>query len=158
MVRRYITRPPRANESNQESVHLDRDAFEVKVASGEIAMSWTRPMHGQHSVRYGFGVVPSGRWPIYSGNNALYRNSTSLQPANGLKGALWIGVFAPLEVRRRRIQERSPDLTEAERSFRLSDRGDDIAKHVHLIVHNHGEGEPAMRDAVRDLVATLSSP
>lgn len=153
---RYVTRPRRQNDSDQENLHLCPSDFDQRKDAGEIAWSWTREMQGDKVTRYGFDKAPSGELAVYSANNALYRNSQSIHPASLVKNAIWIGATAPIEIRRQRMQERSADLSEPEREFRLADLGSDMASHVHLLAHGYGETAEEAKSKFSELVAELS--
>ncbi len=152
---RYITRPRRKNDSCEENVHIDDQAFDERRAQGEIEWCWSRPMHGERVVRYGFSACPPGILPVYSANNALFRNRASVQPSASIGNALWVGVPTPLAVRRERMQERSTDLSEREREFRLADLAEDMPSQVHLLAHSHGETSELAKLQMRSLVAAL---
>lgn len=153
---RYVTRAPRKSDNGVENVHLDSATFDAYKERGEIAWSWTRRMHEGKVARYGFQATPEGCLPVYSGNNAIYRNAESIDSPLFIERALRVGAYAPIEVRRQRMQERSADLSESEREFRLADLGADMEEQVHLIAHDYGTAAQEIRSKFCELVAALS--
>jgi hypothetical protein len=139
-----------------ENVHLDAESFDAYKERGEIAWSWTRRMHEGNSIRYGFNAGPEGMLAVYSANNALYRNAASIDPPTSIDGALWVGAYAPVEIRRQRMQERSADLSKSEREFRLADLGADMEAQVHLVAHDYGSAASEIQSKFCELVAALS--
>lgn len=77
--------------------------------------------------QYGFDVVESGdkRLRVYSANNAFLRD---INPSvvEVLDSGLVIVAMATAESRDIRLDERSPNMSDAERVVRLSDAGADI--------------------------------
>ncbi len=157
---RCLTRPRRQNESPGENVHLSADEFEQSLARGEVGLHWARKMEGGREERYGFRPVPKGMLAVYSGNNALYSNQGSVQPQGALRHALFVGVHAPDEIREARLRARSPDLWAhhpAEVAHRLADRSDNMLKHVHLVVANHGTFEGVAPEEAVALVKVVEA-
>lgn len=99
-------------------------------------------MEGGREERYGFRKVLGERLPVYSGNNALYDNANSVRPEGATSNSLFLGVYAPDEIRKQRLLARSPDLLKdnpAEVEYRLGDSSDNILSHIHLVVDNYGD-------------------
>jgi len=156
---RYITRPRRANDSIEENVHVSVADFESRVRNGEIALRWSRPMESGRKEHYGFEAVPAQSLPVYSANNAVYANPTSIWPAGTLDRALLVGVHAPDEVRAQRLRERSPDLFDncrAEVAYRLGDQSKNVLPHVAVVIDNHGELEEAAIAEIVQLVERIA--
>lgn len=156
---RYITRPPRDNESPGENVHLSSLEFDQKVGTGEIGLHWTRELGPDRVERYGFAPTLPGALPVFSGNNALYSNRESVRPAGALQRALFVGVFAPDQVREARLRSRSQDLWRArpdEVAHRLAESSMNMLEHVHVVVANHGPLEAVTRDETVELVRQVA--
>jgi hypothetical protein len=152
---RYVTRAPRRSDSGLENVHLSEQRFAEYQARGEIAWSWTRLMQEGQVTRYGFHAAPRDMLPVYSANNALYRYPESVDRPAFIENALWVGACAPLELRRQRMRERSADLSEAEKEFRLADTGADMNERVHLLAHDYGDTATEIESIFCELVAAI---
>ncbi len=155
---RFVTRPARAGDDARESVHLSREEFDRREREGSLGLRWERPMEGGRVERYGFPAVAAGRLPLYSGNNALYAHAGRVRPVGILRRALFVGVFAPDEVRQRRLCARSPDLCRdrpEEVRHRLADAAEAVRPHVHVVVANHGDLENAAPTEMVALVAAV---
>jgi len=152
---RYVTRTPRGGDNLVENVHVTTEEFAARVASGAIALHWTRRMEGGREVRYGFAPSRPGALPVLSANNAILAPDAALTPVGRLDHALWVGVYAPTELRGQRLQRRSPDLwaRPEEAAHRLAEPAYD--SHVHVVIDNHGELEPVAQAAIVTLVRAL---
>jgi len=124
---RYITRPPRLNDNTSENTHISHAQFQDGVERGVIVPYWMRPMGESRRERYGFNIVADNddRLRIYSANNAFLRHPND-STRSVLETGLVVVVAAQTAVRDRRLNERSPDMGEAERALRLDDDGADI--------------------------------
>lgn len=147
---RFTTRPRRLNDCERENRHVDEAAFEQLVEAGAIATHWRRALGAGRIVRYGFPATPPGVLAVLPGNNALLRSPEVLTP-----GVVVISVIAPVEVCEARLRRRSPDLV-AERpdevQLRLGPAPAGVADCAHIVVANHGDGEPHAPGEVRRLV------
>lgn len=124
--RRYITRPERQGDDLVENIHITKEDFETKLKAGEIDPAWTRELDNGRLEQYGFVPVEAGdnRLRIYSGNNAFLRD---INPSvkSILDNAQVVVCMAQPEKRTSRLGDRSPDMSESERSVRLGDSGAD---------------------------------
>ncbi len=154
---RYLTRPPRGSDNAIENLHVSVEEFEAHVQRGTIGLRWIRPMEGDRREHYGFRTPSPAVLPVYSGNNALYTNATSVLPAGILCHALFVGVYAPDRVRKERLRKRSPDLSPAEVAYRLSDRSETMLPHVHVVVENHASFEVVSAAEAVDLVTAAAA-
>jgi len=160
--KRFLTRPPRANDDFTENGHLTPDQFSDGIDSGEIAVYWTRNMEGDRTERYGF--VPTspedGVVTVLSGNNALYNNRVSINPDGVLDDeTVWVGVYASVETLIARLEARSPDMVSdrpGEFAYRISDLPENVLPHVDFVVNTDGEfGDGRGPDDFRQLVCRL---
>lgn len=153
--RRFVTRPARRGDCLAENVHISDEEFDRRVARGEVALDWVRPMENESSVRYGFARARRGALPVYSANNAILSTHARLRADGMLAHALVVGVYAPDDVREVRLRRRSPDLC-ADRpdevKHRLADPASSILGQAHVIVENHGALEAL---APREVVTLL---
>lgn len=157
---RYITRPKRGKDNTVENAHVTEGEFQKKVDAAEIILHWIRQMEEGREERYGFHAVPVGKFPIYSGNNALYNNFGSVQPTELLKHAVFVGVYAPDEIRKHRLISRSPDLLKdcpEEVEYRLGDSAENMLPHVHLVIENHGAFESLVEKEAVQLIKEIIS-
>ena len=139
--KRIITRPKRLNDNLIENTFRSKDEFQKMIHSGDIGLHWTRKMEGSREEQYGFESVSAEKFVVYSGNNALYDNKESVRPKETLDNHLYVGVFAPDEVRKNRLLSRSPDMQPEELDYRLNDKSENILPHCHIIVNNFGPTE-----------------
>lgn len=157
--KRFVTRPPRKNEVTGENRFVSKETFQDYVASGKIGLHWKRAMEEERTEYYGFAAVNrKSAVPVFSGNNALYKNMATVKPSHMLEDALIVGVYAPYQVRKKRLLRRSPDLLEKrpeEVRFRLRDRSDDMLPHVDIIIENYGTHKENAPDAFRSLVQAV---
>jgi hypothetical protein len=111
-------------------------------------LHWSRTLEAGHVERYGFATPAAGALPVYSANNAICTSAD-------LAHALIVGVFAPDELRERRLRARSPSLC-AERldevRARMAERADAFRPHAHVVIENHGALETA---ATEDVIAVV---
>ncbi len=157
--KRYITRPPRRDDSAVENIHLTHAEFERRRQSGEIALGWTRRLEHDRLEQYGFARVPAGVFAVYSGNNAVLSMRHTIWPNGALDGALFLGVDAPDDVRQQRLRQRSPDLWRDRRDevlHRLAEGSIATPGMVAIVVENHGELEDAARGEVVRLAECLA--
>jgi len=153
---RYTTRPGRMNDAPGENSHLSRTAFAKKIRRGEIAFYWRKRMDARSEELFGFGPPVPGVIPIYSGNNGLFFNRKTVHPKSALNTTLFIGIYAPDEIRRKRLLQRSPDLASnkpAELKYRLEDGAEKVLSRVPIVINNHG---PFMRRSGQDVVKLLT--
>lgn len=116
-------------------------------------------MEGDREERYGFHQTATGRLAVYSGNNALYDNPNSVNPREVLKNTLMLGIYAPDDVRKDRLMQRSPDLFRDqpdEAEYRLQDSSNNILPHVHVVVDNYGELEANATVEIVKLIELLA--
>lgn len=154
---RFVTRPSRVNDDMTENVHLTREQFEQRAATGGIGLRWVRRMEDGRRVDYGFERPPARALPVYSGNNALCANPGGVRPPDALAHALLVGVYAPDAERERRLRARSPDLWSgrpAEARYRLAEPADAIRAHAHVVIENHGD---LAAEAPAELVRLVTS-
>lgn len=157
---RFVTRPRRDGDSDVENTFLSREEFDRKTAGGVIGLEWVRLMDAGREERYGFSSVAPGKMPLYSGNNALLTHAGSVRPASALANALFIGAYAPEEVREARLWRRSPELwrrSPMELTYRMADRAEAVLSRVHVVVENHGEREQFAREEVVRLVTRVAA-
>lgn len=155
---RYVTREPRIGDLAAETRHVSPLEFDAMAARGELAVRWIRPMEAGREERYGFAVPRAGSFPVFSANNAIVSSAASVLPAGVLDRSLIVEVFAPVAVRRARLEERSPDLCAKkpeEAAHRLAEDSRAIRAAVHLVIENHGEHEEAAADALVRLAGAL---
>jgi hypothetical protein len=96
--------------------------------------------------------------PIYSANNAVINNRESVQPPEALGKALIIAVYAPEDVRARRLQDRSPDLVAnkpEEAAYRLADRAISMYPDAHIVVKDFGRFEGRARSDIVTMMRLL---
>lgn len=143
--KRYITRPSRVNETLDENIHVSSREFFQKVRSGEIGIHWVRNMENGRREYYGFEKTAPHEFPVYSSNNDFVRNLS----AEVLRTILILGVYAPDDVRVRRLEERSPDMQVGERQYRFGDSASFVMQVSDVCIRNFGELEAqAKLDAV----------
>lgn len=153
--KRIITRPQRQNDNLVENEFRTLDEFREMVARGEIGMHWVRKMEGTRTEQYGFLPVESSVIPLYSANNAVLNNRESVEPNNLLEKSLIVAIYAPEDIRRKRLFERSPDLVNEkpeEVGYRLEDRAINMYPGAHIVVKNFGRYEQQTKD---DIVAFM---
>ena len=146
--RRFVTRAPRPDDVAAEAAYITSAELDAAIAAGRVGLHWSRTLEAGHVERYGFVTPAAGSFPVYSANNAICT-------AVDLPHALVVGVFAPDDVRERRLRTRSPVLC-AERPdevrARLGERADAIRPFAHVVIENHGALEAA---ATEDIVALV---
>jgi ribose 1,5-bisphosphokinase PhnN len=153
---RYTTRPGRMNDVPGENCHLSRAAFAKKIRRGEIVFYWKKRMDARFEELFGFGPPVPGIIQVYSGNNGLLFNRKTVHPKSVLNTTLFIGIYAPDEIRRKRLLQRSPDLASnkpAELKYRLEDGAEKVLSRVHIVINNHGR---FMRRSGQDMVKLLT--
>ncbi len=158
--RRFVTRPQRADDDEEENLHVASDELERRAQHGELGLHWARPMEGARVERYGFAPAAPGMLTVYSGNNALHTNAASVRPPGALAHAFFVGVYAPDPTRAARLWKRSPELWQearAELAYRLADAAEQVLPQMHVVVENHGELEEAARRETVQLVARLAA-
>lgn len=157
--KRIITRPKRENDNLVENTFRTLEEFSAMVASGEVGLHWIRKMEGTRTESYGFLPSETGSVPIYSANNAVVNNRESVQPGEVLGKALIIAVYAPEDVRVRRLQDRSPDLLlqkPGEVAYRLGDRAINMYQDAHIVIKDFGRYEGQAREDVVALMRLLT--
>lgn len=157
--KRIITRPQRQGDNLVENEFRTVDEFREMVARGEIGMHWTRKMEGTRTEQYGFLPVEAGAIPVYSANNAVVNNRESVEPNSLLKKSLIVAIYAPEDIRRKRLFERSPDLVNEkpeEVAYRLEDKAINMYPDAHIVVKNFGRYEQQAKDDVVALIKLIS--
>lgn len=157
--KRVITRPERANDNLVENEFVSNDIFNSMVERGEIGVHWARKMEGDRQEKYGFLATEKGKIPVLSGNNAIINNKESVSPVSLLPEALIIAVYSPEDVRRERMQQRSPDLLAEkpeEARYRLADRAVSMYPAAHIVIKNFGRYQDETRDDIIQLFALLA--
>ena len=155
--KRVITRPQRQKDNVIENTFRSKEELNNMVKSREIGLHWTRKMEGSREEKYGFLAADPSKFIIYSGNNALYNNKDSARPTSIFKDHLYVGIYAPDDLRQKRLLDRSPDMSEAEMLYRLNDSSENILPHCHLIVKNFDEFECQSRDDLLILIENLQT-
>ncbi len=153
--KRVITRPQRLNDNLLENIFSSKDQFTKMIRNNEIGLHWTRKMEGSREEQYGFESVPPDKFVVYSGNNALYNNKESVKPKETFSKHIYVGIYAPDEVRKQRLLSRSPDMDQAELEYRLGDKSENILKHCHVIVKNFGSHEKSSASDLLKLIKYL---
>lgn len=157
--KRIITRPQRQNDNLVENEFRTLDEFREMVIKGEIGMHWVRKMEGTRTEQYGFLPVEQGAIPIYSANNAVINNRESVEPNSLLENSLIVAIYAPEDIRRKRLFERSPDLVNEkpeEVAYRLEDRAINMYPDAHIAVKNFGRYEQQAKDDIVALMKLIS--
>ncbi|OGJ21512.1 MAG: hypothetical protein A2804_02290 [Candidatus Pacebacteria bacterium RIFCSPHIGHO2_01_FULL_46_10] len=129
------------------------------VVREEIGMHWVRKMEGTRTESYGFLPVEPGVIPIYSANNAVINNRGSVTPNGVLEKALIVAIYAPEDIRRNRLFERSPDLVHEkpeEVAYRLADEAINMYPDAHIVVKNFGRYEQQAKDNIVALMKLIS--
>ncbi len=148
--RRYITRPPRRGDDMTENLHIQRADLYQKIQTGEVTVSWVRHMEGKREELYGFEATDKKKLAIYSANNDLCRRAGGVG-----RNILVVGVYAPDDVRERRLLSRSPDMSRGETAYRLGDSSKNIVPFAHILIKNYGETETAALADVQALVQSV---
>ena len=146
--RRFVTRAPRPDDVVAEAACMTSAELDAAITAGLVTLHWARTLEAGHVERYGFATPAAGALPVYSANIAICA-------ALDLAHTLVVGVFAPDELRERRLRARSPTLcTERpdEVRARLAERADAIRPYAHVVIANHGALETA---AAADIVALV---
>ena len=157
--KRIITRPQRQNDNLVENEFHTLDEFRKMVVREEIGMHWVRKMEGTTTESYGFLPVEPGVIPIYSANNAVINNRGSVTPNGVLEKALIVAIYAPEDIRRNRLFERSPDLVHEkpeEVAYRLADEAINMYPDAHIVVKNFGRYEQQAKDNIVALMKLIS--
>jgi len=157
--KRIITRPQRQNDNLVENEFHTLDEFRKMVVREEIGMHWVRKMEGTRTESYGFLPVEPGVIPIYSANNAVINNRGSVTPNGVLEKALIVAIYAPEDIRRNRLFERSPDLVHEkpeEVAYRLADEAINMYPDAHIVVKNFGRYEQQAKDNIVALMKLIS--
>lgn len=155
--RRLVTRPPRENDDFVENLHVTNSEFDRRVSRGEALPHWTRILEHERQERYGFeSVGDDDRLPVYSANNAFVRNPNETTIPIIARGLVVI-VWAESEVKERRFDTRSSDLSPDERTVRLGDNGyglGDLARStvIDTTYLTAEEGQLAMQAIVHDVL------
>ncbi len=152
--RRYITRPERQGDDLVENIHITKEDFEQKLQAGEIDPAWTRELENGRLEQYGFVPVEPGdnRLRIYSGNNAFLRDINP-SVAKVLESAKVVVCMAQPEKRTSRLGDRSPDMSESERSVRLGDSGADTLEFGDVdIIETTNMSPEQGQDALRNII------
>jgi len=149
---RYTTRPKRKNDIFDENIYITEEEFTKKAKNLQISLYWKKSMDDERDARFGFAPPAADALSVYSGNNGLLYNQKSVYPRGILDMILFVGIYAPDEVRKERLFMRSPDLVQdkpKELFYRLGDKAEKIFSRVHLVINNYG---PYMKDALGDIV------
>lgn len=149
---RYTTRPKRENDIFDENIYISEEEFTKKVKNSQISLYWKKSMDDEREARFGFAPPVADTLSVYSGNNGLLYNQKSVYPRGIAETILFVGIYAPDEVRKERLFKRSPDLVQdkpKELLYRLGDNAEKIFSRVHLVINNYG---PYMKDALGDIV------
>ena len=152
---RYTTRPKRENDIFDENIYITEEEFTKKAKNLQISLYWKKKMDDEREARFGFAPPAADRLSVYSGNNGLLYNQKSVYPRGILDMILFVGIYAPDEVRKERLFMRSPDLVQdkpKELFYRLEDKAEKIFSRVHLVINNYG---PYMKDALSDIVELI---
>jgi ADP-ribose pyrophosphatase len=175
---RYITRPKRLGDNLEENKFVSRAEFQDNVQNGNILIHWTRKMEGNRTEHYGFEATNPMKLAVYSANNDFFRsisetinsssncenNKKQLDDVNyqrirqvlaARKTLLIVGVYAPDEIRKKRLLQRSPDLSENEKKYRIGDSSDNIIPHCHIIINNYGKNEKNAINNIIDLIKVV---
>lgn len=152
--RRYITRPKRDGDDLVENSHVSKEEFNKMVASGNIWPYWQRELDQGRIEQYGFENVQSDKLKIYSANNAFLRDvNESLKTALG--ESIVVVVESDESKRTERLVDRSPDMKDSERSYRLSDSGQDV-RSGNIIINTTAllpeQGQAALRRLVSQIL------
>lgn len=157
VVPRWSTRPSRRGDAEDGLTTVSWEAFRSAVDTGFFELSWERPMPDGSAIGYGCAAPRAGLLPLLLAGHGLYTNRTSVRPATALDDALIVGVYAPSEVRARRLSIRSPDVvTRGKADVASLLRHDDelMAANCHLVVDNYGDHENA---AVTDFARVVAA-
>lgn len=158
--KRFISRPPRKNDSLIENIHVSPEDFRLGALQGKIRPYWMRYLEDNRRVDYGFEPVDEDddRLPIFSANNAFLRDvNESVRPI--IASGLVVVVKAEHERRTSRMQKRSPDMEASEAAIRLADIGGDFAigdfeqRIIDTTDKSDAEGQLALREIVDDVLA-----
>ncbi|MET1033594.1 MAG: hypothetical protein ABWX94_03775 [Candidatus Saccharimonadales bacterium] len=123
---RYITRPYRLGDDLIENSHLGPEVFRERVEEGAIWPFWNRTLDGGRVEQYGFEAHEDDtKLRVYSANNAFLRDQNK-SVLSVLQNGLVVVAMAAQDARDSRLDERSPDMSAAERAVRLGDSGVDI--------------------------------
>ena len=139
--KRIITRPQRQKDNLLENDFRSPTEFATMVQNGEVGLHWVRKMEGTRTESYGFLPPESGTIPVYSANNAIVNNRESINPNDLLEKSLLIAVYAPEDIRKHRLFDRSPDLVAQkpeEVTYRLADKAVNMFPGSHIVVKNFG--------------------
>jgi ribose 1,5-bisphosphokinase PhnN len=153
---RYVTRSARADDEATENVSVDHPTFETHIASGRIAVEWSRTFERGRTERYGFEAVRRSdpRLVVYSGNNALL---TAREPSVValLRDSLLVMVTCGKAIRKQRLSHKQMRATE--RHSRLQDPTADLGGHGVQVIDTseltEAEGQAAFRCVIAQLVS-----
>lgn len=157
--KRIVTRPQRHNDNLAENDFKSSKQFAEMVKQGNIELHWVRKMEGTRTERYGFLKTQPNTTPIYSANNAIITNQSSVWPKDILKKSLIIAIYAPEYVRKRRLFQRSPDLVKQnpqEVVYRLTDKAINICPKAHIVIKNYGQYEPKAKKHLISLIKLIA--
>lgn len=152
---RYTTRTKRQNDSSRENSYISKEVFLKMIEGSQLRFYWKKRFDAFREESFGFADLPAASLPVYSGNNGLLYNKGSVYPPAILGSMLFIGVYAPDEVRKDRLLKRSPDLAltkPEELQYRIEDSSEGMLGKVHLIVNNYG---PCMQNSKQDIIGLL---
>lgn len=149
---RYVTRPQRQNDAPGENMYIPESEFMKMVGGARISFYWKKRMDSAREELFGFAPPNLGALPVYSGNNGLLYNTASVYPRGILDTLLLAGIFAPDEIRKKRLFARSPDLAKdkpEEVRYRLMDTSQAMVSQVHIVIDNYGsQAKNSGRDTV----------
>lgn len=156
VVPRWTTRPPRAGDAQDGAASIGWAEFRARVASSAFSLSWIRPVPDGSLIGYGCGhpSAPS-RLPLLMAGHGIYTNAETVRPHGALDRALVVGVWAPADMRERRLHARSPDLLSDARRVRALMTHDDeaMSANVDLLVLNDAPEGPDR--AIGDFVSAV---
>jgi ribose 1,5-bisphosphokinase PhnN len=146
---RYVTRAPRPDDDPVENVAISKPEFERLQKAGGIAVAWPRELRGVGQFWYGVpGATKAGAICVISGNNAFARNVH-------LPGALVLEIWASEETRKKRLHQRSGQLSAAELSARVTAHDALGLEDVDMRIVNEDDGLVGLKAALREVVASL---
>lgn len=156
---RIITRPKRLHDNLVENDFTSKHHFADLIKRGDLGLHWVRKMGGTRTEWYGFLKTSPKSIAIYSANNAIITNQSSVWPRDILKRSLIIAIYAPEYVRKRRLFQRSPDLVKEnprEVVYRLEDKAINICPQAHIVVKNYGKYEPKAKKYLVSLIKLIA--
>ncbi|GEM_PF-1344936 len=156
--KKIITRPQRENDNLLENDFRSPAEFATMVQNGEVGLHWVRKMEGTRTENYGFLPPKPGTIPVYSANNAIVNNRESVNPKDLLEKSLLIAVYAPEDIRKHRLFDRSPDLVaqkSEEVTYRLADKAVNMFPESPIVVKNFGRYQSQTESDVVLLMKSL---